>query len=275
MGLLGISSGILKQKSDFDLLLKFEPELIEFYNYPSNDIPIITKFCTDNGLKHNLHTPVPYDLGNKLKRFCPTGFNDYEINNAISLTLNTIRCAANTEAKYVIVHFPCPYPDSQSDINDLQIRRFFDPVMRESGNLRVKVLVENLTAHPVFNNAEHYAKLFEYYNELGLCFDIGHAWMVNGSETVEKFIEELSDYIKSVHMYSLSKLKSGSFRREFIRKPSENTNDMPLFHYIKKIKIKGVDPDMIIESNKVNPSEYPSLLKTIKWFRETVNKKDK
>jgi len=189
-------------KSDFDTLLAFEPEVIEFYNYPSGELPRIEQFCKQHEIKIALHTPTPYDRSQPLRRFAPTGPDPDEARVALEMALATVRSAADLGAVHVVVHFPTPYVDFQEIIEDRVIDAFLDPLANEAHKLNVRVLIENLSTHPTFHLPEHYAAILERYEGLEFCLDFGHAHQLGEIASISDFVTQLGSRIRSCHVYN-------------------------------------------------------------------------
>jgi sugar phosphate isomerase/epimerase len=199
---LGISTGALIDKADFASLLDFEPEVIEFYNYPSRDLEKIAAFCGCHSIEIGLHVPTPYDGSVPLTRFAPTGGSEIETAQAIGLTKGTIRTAAALGSIHVVVHFPSPYKDTAGPVTQDDISRFFDPVVDEAVRSNVLLLVENLSTHPTFNGPNDYGSLLERYSALGMCLDFGHACQLALELPIASFCAALGPRIRSCHVYN-------------------------------------------------------------------------
>lgn len=202
MALFGTSTSALKEKSRFDLLLGFEPQVIEFYNYPSRDLVRIADFCREHGTVLALHTPTPYDEPEPLRRFAPTGPDPVEFRRALELTLGTIRAAAKLDALHVVVHFPTPYADAGPVIEQDAIDAFMAPVAEEARALDVRLLVENLSSHPSFHRPEDYEALLERYDNIEFCLDLGHAAQLEQEDPIAEFASRLGTRIRSAHVYN-------------------------------------------------------------------------
>ncbi len=218
--LWGISTSHLLDKNDFTSLLNYEPDVIEFYNY--KDIDPIVEFCARHKIKPALHVPTPSNLP-VLRRFCPTSSGTKEeIEQAITMTKTTIRCAAEISALHVVVHFPTPYPP-YFQLTDEEIDYFFKPVCEYADLLKVSLLVENLTPHPHFYRPEHYLGLLEKYN-IRLCLDVGHAHMLEPKLGAQDFIDAWGENIESVHLYNMATERYKKFGHEAIEN-GQSSND--------------------------------------------------
>ncbi|WP_246477979.1 sugar phosphate isomerase/epimerase family protein [Saccharothrix ecbatanensis] len=197
--MLGVSTSVLVDKANFDGLLEYGPQIVEFYTYPPAAIPVISEFCADNGIVPALHTPTPHPTG--ITRYCPTGPDPDEAEAAAVAMEATVRCAAELAAQHVVVHFPTPYPPHPADAFDRFAGPFLDfaaVLAREHG---VTVLLENLTPNTHCSSAEQYAKVLDGWPDLGLCLDVGHAFLRAGPDEVLAFADLVGDRIKSVHLY--------------------------------------------------------------------------
>ena len=223
--LAGISSSYLKNKGELEKLLQFEPEVVEFYNYKSSEIPRLRYFTRDHHVRLTLHNPVPFDRPYPLTRFCPSGPNPEELEDAVQTTCATLECAAELEALYVVVHYPTPYVRSEASIAEETIHAFFDPVCRRAESLGVDVALENLSAHPSFYLAEHYQSLRKWYPSLRFCLDLGHAHLLSSFAPLGNFIEVLSDAIVGCHVYNTTQLRYGRYGHEPLLPSAQSVED--------------------------------------------------
>lgn len=255
---IGISTGSLKNKYDWEDLLLYSPDFIEFYNFPQTDIVKIENFCNVNNVEVSIHTPLPYDDSGHLRRFCPSGPDTQSQQDAIRLTKNTILCASFLKALHVVVHFPSPYPKPEHVVTKEIIKAFWDPVLDFAAKCGTSIVVENMTTHKSFNAAQHYFEMFKDYPDLKLCFDIGHAWMKDGNYAVDQFIELLHPQISACHIYGLQRTKEN----QFIRQPvhhlflSEESGYMPLDKTISHLISLGVTANYVIESPALSRAEH-------------------
>ena len=200
--LLGISSGALVDRFDFDGLLPFEPDVVEFYNYPSSALREIEAFCARHRILPALHTPVPHDGAEPLRRFSPTDPDEETAAMALRMALDTVRTAAALQALHVVIHFPSPYPPFEEEIPESRIRAFLEPVSEVAGLLDVRVLLENMSPNPALCSPAHYRALLDRYPGYGICLDLGHAHLLSVRHSVADYVRALSPEIQSVHVYN-------------------------------------------------------------------------
>ena len=250
--LWGISTSHLLDKNDFYLLLSYEPDVIEFYNYP--DIRPIELFCSKHNIQPALHVPTPF-TGKKFTRFFPTApGTKEEIESAIQMTKDTIRCASEINALHVVVHFPTPCPP-YSPITTNETNYFFKTICEYANKLNVDILVENLTPHPHFHTQRAYRKLADEYN-INLCLDVGHAHLLEPEISVKDFILEWKDKAKSVHLYNLTKDRYPSYGHEIISSRQNQTEGWMDIKNILYDIIKYNSPrSIILEYGAMKPNE--------------------
>ncbi|WP_327253280.1 sugar phosphate isomerase/epimerase family protein [Streptomyces sp. NBC_01244] len=202
MTLLGVSTAALADRNDFEALLAYQPDVIEFYGYPGSALPGIARFCADHGIRPALHTPVPYDLDSPLRRFAPTGPDPRQAAAALALTEATVRCAADLDALHVVVHFPSPYPPFHEAGFEEAGQEFLAATAGLARRYGVPVLVENLSAHPLMRTPEQYHRALAAHRDLGLCLDLGHAHLL-GAElgTPLGFASAFGSRVRSMHVY--------------------------------------------------------------------------
>jgi sugar phosphate isomerase/epimerase len=266
--LFGTSTSVLRNKRDLDAMLALEPEVIEFYNYPSSALQRIEEFCRSNDLAIALHTPTPYDSLEPLRRFAPTGPHRDEASAALQMALNTVRCASRLGAIHVVVHFPSPYPDCAEPITDAAVDAFLDPLMNEAERLRVSVLVENVSGHPTFYSPEHYLELSDRYEHLEFCLDFGHAADVSDCG-LSAFVRILGHRIRSCHVYNR---KRGAPRGHIPVHPAQSSAEgwMDIPQAVAALTSGGAVRTWILEPDPVAESDWCVFQEGAMWFRALI-----
>lgn len=221
--MLGVSTSVLKVKSDLEALLAYEPDLVEFYTYPLEALPLIRRFCADHGIRPALHTPTPHP--HLMPRYCPTGPDPQEAAAAVAALETTVRCAAELGALHVVAHFPTPYPPFPTEGFEELARAFLAEAARFSRVFQVSVLIENMTHNPHCASAEQYARFLKEWPDLSLCLDIGHAHQLGGPGAVQSFADVLGRRIRSVHLYDND--RSGSGHRPYPARGSGTRPQVP------------------------------------------------
>ncbi|MEU6735878.1 sugar phosphate isomerase/epimerase family protein [Streptomyces physcomitrii] len=202
MTLLGVSTSALADPDALDRLRHFEPDVVEFYNYPSGALPAITDFCRRTGVRPALHTPVPYDGPQPLRRFAPTGPEPGDAEEALRLVTETVRCAARIGAVHVVVHFPSPYPPFRPEGFAAARDGFLDSLAGLARTYGVPVLIENLSPNPLLRTPEQYRAALDGRPELGFCLDLGHAHLLGPPHGPVRFARHLGRSIRSMHVYN-------------------------------------------------------------------------
>jgi len=263
--LWGVSTSNLLNKYDFEHLLEYEPEVIEFYNYKSID-PIVA-FCSRHHIRPALHVPTPFDKG-EFNRFFPTApGTKEEIDSAIEMTRATIKCASEIEALHVIVHFPTPCPPF-SPITNNDIDLFFKKVCDYAARLNVNLLVENMTPHPDFHTPQDYLRLTDNYN-LYFCLDVGHAHLLEPRLGVQNFIEQWGPKTKSVHLYNMTKSRYSTYGHEPITEGQKKEDGWIDIEDTLNNIIRFSDPHAIIlEYGSMTLEEIKKSANTWKNFKK-------
>lgn len=266
---IGISTGVLTDKSDLDTLLAFDPEVIEFYNYPSSALPWIQRICVEHGIRPALHTPVPYDRPEPLRRFAPTGSNPGDARAARDLALATVGCAAELDALHVVVHYPSPYPDTHGEIRLAEEEAFLGPLAEAAASTGIPVLVENLSAHPTCRLPEHYRSILERYPSLGFCLDFGHAHDVDWTAGVPRFARQLGRRIRSCHVYN-TRIGGATPHEPFARhhQPTDGWLDPEIA--VQAVLEHAKPPVLILEPRPLRRDELAGAVAGAGWLRELV-----
>jgi sugar phosphate isomerase/epimerase len=201
MTLCGISTSTLGDKSELQQLTALEPDLIEFYNYPERSFDDIVEACAPRGIRVALHVPTPYAGDRPMERFAPTGFGARARREALDAVARTLEWAERLDAVHVVVHFPSPYPPYDEAGLPADSRLFLDALCGLAVDSARSVLIENLSAHPHLRTALDYHRVLGDYPELGLCLDLGHAYLV-GAHEIDDFVSLHRHSIRSAHVYS-------------------------------------------------------------------------
>lgn len=269
MTLLGISTGALLNKWNLDCLLAFEPDVVEFYNYPSSALPQIRSFCLQNQIQPALHTPVPCD--EQFRYFMPTGPDPELAIKALHMAETTILCALELNARHVVVHFPSPTSKGIQN-RDFAVRRFLDPLARLAEDVGVQVLIENLSPNPDFYTPEHYKEILDDYPVFDFCLDLGHAHLLNPTCTIEGFIQTLTTKIRSVHVYNTTIIRYARYKHESVhpeQQPQVGWLDVP--NSISLLR-QFSNPDVIIlEPHPLELCQIQPAVEGINWLRRLLS----
>ncbi|MEM7482676.1 MAG: sugar phosphate isomerase/epimerase family protein [Acidobacteriota bacterium] len=266
---VGVSTGVLTDKRDLDTLLAFRPEVVEFYNYPTSALPWIARICSDHGIQPALHTPVPYDQPEPLRRFAPTGPDPEEVRQARDLALATLRCAAELSALHVVVHYPSPYPEAHGEIDRAAEADFLAPLAEEADRSGVPLLIENLSAHPTCRLPEHYEELLERYPELGFCLDFGHAHDTDSVAGVPRFAQALGRRIRSCHVYN-TKNDGATPHEPFSRHHRAADGWLNPRAAVAAVLEHADPPVLILEPRPLAADEIAAAVAGADWLRELV-----
>jgi sugar phosphate isomerase/epimerase len=214
--LFGVStSAIRSDNGNFGALLRFEPDVVEFYNYPSSMLPRIAQFCGRHDIIPALHVPTPYD-GPRLTRFAPSGPDCELLRAARDMTIATIVAAADLGALHVVVHYPSPYPPFET-LSAARQDAFFEPVLEAAETHGVALLVENVTDNTFLCGPDDYAALLSRYPGLGFCLDLGHAHLLGHAGRPSAFVEALRDRVRSAHVYNVTPDRYRTWGHEPVR----------------------------------------------------------
>lgn len=269
--LVGISTGILADRFDLDALLAFDPEIVEFYNYPSGSLRDIEAFCTRNQIVPALHTPVPYDGMEPLRRFSPTD-PDAEIQAmALRLASATVRTAAELGALHVVVHFPSPYPPFEDTIPETRCRAFLEPLSELAARLGVRVLLENMSSPPALCSPHRYRSLLERYPGYGFCLDLGHSHLLSLRHPMRAYIRTLGRDIRSVHFYNTTADRYPTHGHELPQPgqlPEDGWIDLP--DALISLREETALQALVLEPKALTEGNLATSLTSIDWLRSSV-----
>lgn len=264
---LGVSTSVLERREDFDTLLAHDPDVVEVYNYPSDLLARLDRFTRRRGIQLALHTPVPYDLAESLRRFAPTGPDPVEAAAALRLTEATVRCAADLGALHVVVHFPSPYPPYPAQ----GFRRWSEEYLGATAALArdhgVPVLIENLSAHPLLHTPDHYRRALEDHPALGMCLDLGHAHLL-ADDAALGFADALGPRIRSMHVYNTSADRYPRHGHEPAapgQRAADGYLDLPA---LLPALLRRTDPAVLVMEHRA-PDTGPAL-RTAAWLRALI-----
>lgn len=202
--LLGVSTSALADKSALEELLWYEPDLVEFYNYPSPSLAVIAAFSAKYDVRVALHAPTPYDASQPLRRFSLTGTDPMEVQQAFDLVESTARAAQQLDAIHVVIHFPAPYPPFESVDFEKRCSVALRHIAECGERFGVKMLIENLSANPLLCTPTHYAVALDAEPTIEMCLDIGHAHLFEPFNGPRHFADVMRERIASVHVYNTS-----------------------------------------------------------------------
>ncbi|WP_107467711.1 sugar phosphate isomerase/epimerase family protein [Streptomyces sp. MA5143a] len=269
-----MSTSVLADRGQLDALLPYDPEVVEFYNYPSTMVPELTRFCARHSIRPALHTPVPYDLAEPLRRFAPTGPDPEEAARALRLALRTIRLAADLNAIHVVVHFPSPYPPYPTEGFAERCAEFLSELSEAARSHHVSVLVENMTGHPLLHSPEQYARVLEDTG-LGLCLDLGHAHLLDDGGGPLAFGQVLGPTVRSMHVYNTTADRCGEHGHEAAA-PGQTSRDgyMDLGTLLPRLLALTRPPVVIMEHNPLPAGSHGpnGPRRTADWLRQLISR---
>ncbi|QHC29540.1 sugar phosphate isomerase/epimerase family protein [Streptomyces sp. HF10] len=273
MTLLGVSSGVLADRTDLAGLLAYEPDVVEFYNYPRSMLGTIGRFCDRHGIRPALHTPVPYDEPRPLRRFAPTGPDPDEAATALRMTGATVRCAADLGALHVVVHFPSPYPPYPAAGFDSWCRDFLDAACGLAREHGVLVLVENLSAHPLLHSAADYRDALAGRPELGLCLDLGHAHLLGPRQGPLAYAQALGPAVRSMHLYNTTTARYPEHGHEPARPgQSAAAGYLPIAEVLPELLALTGAPAVVLEHRPLAAGD-PEPGEIGRWIRSVIGRR--
>ncbi|MEV6394686.1 TIM barrel protein [Streptomyces sp. NPDC051907] len=274
MTLLGVSTAALANRDDFEELLAYRPDVIEFYGYPSAALPRIARFCAAHGIRPALHTPVPYDLDVPLRRFAPTGPDPKEAAAALRLTEATVRCAADLDALHVVVHFPSPYPPYPEPGFEEAGQEFLAATAALARRYRVPVLIENLSAHPLLRTPEQYRRALDAHPDLGLCLDLGHAHLLGADARAPLgFASAFGTRVRSMHVYDTTAERYPRYGHEPAADRQKSDGFLGLAELLPDLLRRTRPAALVMEHGPIAPGAQTAP-GTADWLRELIRRHD-
>lgn len=139
--------------------------------------------CVHLPFKQELATPVP------------------ELNDAIAAYLGRLLAwAGEIEARYAVVHATARNP-SDTDLRPTAVAQL-EQIAGTAADHGVTITVENVGHQSKGFPLSVVAKLADAA-DVPLCFDVGHAYMENGDDAVERGFEEYGDRISYLHVHDV------------------------------------------------------------------------
>lgn len=268
---LGVSTSVLSDPTDLDRLLPYEPEVVEFYNYPSSALCTVERFCARHGIQPALHAPTPYDEPVPLTRFAPTGPDPDEAATALRLTEASVRCAADLGALHVVVHFPSPYPPYPAAGFTRWCADFLDAAAALGAEHGVRVLIENLTPHPLLHTPEHYREALATRPQLGFCLDLGHAHLLSPHEGPAAFADALGRRVRSMHVYNTTADRYRSHGHEMAAPEQDpDRGYLGLDDLLPRLVARTAPAVLVLEHAPPSGSRTPTP--TVRWLRDLVSR---
>lgn len=136
--------------------------------------------------------------------------SDLEPNRIAGMELiqNRVELAHFLGATEIVLHMYLPFEEFEcnpeyKEIFYRQVCRSLDELMLFCLERKVRICLENLFEAPGELQIEQFSRLLGRYPKefLGLCVDTGHAYLVWGSDFVEKLVRPFRDRIYSVHLH--------------------------------------------------------------------------
>lgn len=271
MTLLGVSTSALPTRDDLDALLVYEPDVVEFYNYPTRQLPLVERFCDRHGIRPALHAPVPYDGPQPLRRFAPTGPDPDEAAAALDITRQTVQYARRINALHVVVHFPSPYPPYPEEGFAKRCKEFLGALTDLMDEYRVPILVENLSAHPLLRTPEQYRSVLSGYPDLGFCLDVGHAHLMGEEGHPLAYAEALSSAVRSLHVYNTTPeryLGQGHELAAPDQSAADGYLDLPLL--LPEI-LRCTEPAAVVMEHRHRGTNPQAAAHSASWLRHLID----
>ncbi|MGC5014970.1 sugar phosphate isomerase/epimerase family protein [Streptosporangium sp. DT93] len=274
MTLLGVSTSVLPRREDLEDLLVYEPDVVEFYNYPSELLPGVERFCARHGIRPALHTPTPYDEPEPLRRFAPTGPDPEGVSAAMRLTERTVRYAARVGALHVVVHFPSPYPPFTTAGFAGRCERFLRWLSDLARDQGVPVLLENLSANPLLRDPDQYGRLMRAHPGLGFCLDLGHAHLMGARGDPLAYARALAGSVRSMHVYNTTADRYAEHGHELAR-PEQSARDgyLDLSHVIPAL-LGHTSPRVLILEHTHAGVGAGDAARSAGWLRDLLKERD-
>jgi sugar phosphate isomerase/epimerase len=272
---LGVSTSALADRADLEPLLVYEPDVVEFYNYPSSLLPEVEGFCARHGIRPALHTPLPYDGPERLRRFAPTGPDRQEVAAAKRLVADTVRYAAEVNAVHVVVHFPSPYPPFAEEGFAAECADFLGWLGELSARHEVTVLIENLSANPLLRTARQYRDALADHPRLGFCLDLGHAHLLPPSPDREDplgYARHLGRRIRSAHVYNTTAARYPEHGHELAEAAQTADAGYLELSAILPQLVRLCRPEVLVLEHAAGDHDPRTVKQTVEWIRGLISR---
>jgi sugar phosphate isomerase/epimerase len=235
----------------------------EFYNFPPQDIPALKEKIRQYKLITSVHAPLvkPEWYPNP-----PTwSFLCYQDEEKRQLSLRmiqeTMELAQDLGAEYVVVHFPAPSEEENSDPDRL-FEIAWDTARRLSGlaqRYQLPIHMEGFS-RSLFLTPEFLIQVITQLPGLLYCFDTGHMHIAAQQDGFDlyQFAEEIAPYVGSVHLWNNRGLKDYQVFRHIPVHPSQDPEEgwADIERILREITSRNSSCPIIFESGYI----YPPML---------------
>ncbi|MFN8532337.1 MAG: TIM barrel protein [Dehalococcoidia bacterium] len=180
----------------------------ELFVFGREELPEVQRALDDQAASFSIHAPVPRPVDYP---YPPTWtFLNYadegRRNVYFNLVQETVECAAEIGAEYVVVHFPGPITQACEEIG---LGRLLDVANQSADRLAelsaragVPIHIEGFGPSP-FLTSEFILGVLDRHPNLAYCFDVAHNHIAHqrADFTYYEFLDELMPRIGSVHLW--------------------------------------------------------------------------
>ena len=111
-----------------------------------------------------------------------------------------------SECLYIVIHFPFESFFGTSNIEKEKVFTSFNIFSNALEEYSKKILVENLSFHRYCNKGAHFKFLWSTSKTpIKMCFDIGHAFLVDGMNEIYSFFSKMKNEIVAIHLYNTTR----------------------------------------------------------------------
>jgi sugar phosphate isomerase/epimerase len=204
----------------------------ELFIFGREELPEVRRALEEQQARFSVHAPVPRPRNYP---YPPTwtflNYADEDRRNAyFALVQETVECAADLGADYVVVHYPGPITKTCEEVG---LARLFeianasaDRLAELSARTGVPIHIEGFGPSP-FLTSEFILSVLDRHPNLAYCFDVAHNHLADqrADLTYYEFLEALLPRLGSVHLWQTRHYDDYATYRHLPLHPSQSPDE--------------------------------------------------
>ncbi|MCS6801177.1 MAG: sugar phosphate isomerase/epimerase family protein [Chloroflexota bacterium] len=253
----------------------------ELFVFSREELPEVRRALEEQGARFSVHTPVPrprdypYPLTWTFLNYADAERRDLYF----SLVQETVECAADLGAEYVVVHYPGPITKACEEIG---LARLFeianesaDRLAELSARTGVPIHLEGFGPSP-FLNSEFILRVLERHPNLAYCFDVAHNHIADqrADLTYYEFLEALLPRLGSVHLWQTRSYEDYIVYRHLPLHPSQTPEEgwVDIERVVRTIHRAQPTVPFVMESpgRFPHPWQHLDYREGVRWLQEIL-----
>lgn len=181
---------------------------VELFRFGREELEAVRRALDDQGVRFSVHAPVPRPRNYPYPiTWTFLNYADADRRNLyFSLVQETVECAAELGAEYVVVHYPGPITQACEEVG---LARLFEIAHESADRLAdlsartgMPIHIEGFGPSP-FLSSEFLLRVLERHPNLAYCFDVAHNHIADQRAEISyyDFLDALLPRLGSVHLW--------------------------------------------------------------------------